>query len=758
MSKKFTRLTLLVILSSGLIFSQFISVGAQRLKSPLIQTVPTEDVISMDATEVPFRIFQEGDIPLSGPFDSAYFTFAIPNSWELSTGAELHLDMTVNQTRIFSSEFGYPLAAGGGTLTLYLNDLVLGVLNLNENGRVQEVLQVPLGAFTSNLPDGRMAFYAELDAGDFCYVDQDFSLFIHPTSYFSLPHRIVAPSPDIVDLPKILYQGTFVKESALIVLPNQPSAAELQAALTVAGGLGNISGNDLPIDTTTVSALTPEQQASNHLILVGKPSASFSILENLGLPAPPVGDSFQILAGAADAGVIQMVNSPWNVSSVVVSVSGNSDAGVIKAAQALSTGILLPHRFKNLAVVEDVKPPQATLLAASTSETRTLSSMGYTDRMFTFRGFNVETYNFQVPLGWTVADNAYFQLAYGNSALMDFDQSGIILILNGSPIGSVRFDSETAKNAINQVKIDIPQSAIVPGVNTLEVQAYIYPEDICTPPETRGFWINIWSDSVLSVPLIQGQADISTAVNLADYPAPFIFDFELNSTAFVLPENDLEAWRGAVKIASYLASEANPSIVTLSAFYGDDFPEDSRKDYHVILIGRPSQLPVVDELSRVLPVPFEAGSDSAVEGNLRVIFDIPADVPLGYVELLVSPWNPKNVIIALLGNSAQGEIWAVSAMTDAALRSQISGNFVIVNGLQILASDTRVFPISGNPPSAEETPDVSINVMPEQDPQTPPLSQGRDWILPVMLVGIGLIILIIVVVVIRSLLQKRSQM
>lgn len=758
MSKKLSRLTLLVILSSGLLFSQVISVDAQRLESPLVQVTPTEDVISMDATEVPFRIFQEGDIPLSGPFDSAYFTFAIPNSWELSTGAELHLDMTVSQNRIFSSEFGYPLAAGGGTLTIYLNDIVLGVLNLNENGNVQAVLQVPLGALTSNLSDGRMAFYAELDAGDFCYVDQDFNLLIHPTSYFSLPHRIVAPSPDIVDLPKILYQGTFVQESALIVLPNQPSAAELQAALTVAGGLGNISGNELPIDVTTVSALTPEQQASNHLILVGKPSASFSILENLGLPAPPAGDKFQVLAEAVDAGVIQMVNSPWNVSSVVVIVSGNSDAGVIKASQALSTGIILPHRFMNLAVVEDVKPPQATLLTASTSETRTLSSMGYANRMFTFRGFNVETYSFQVPLGWTVADNAYFQLAYGHSALVDFDQSGIILMLNGVPIGSVRFDSETAKNAINQVKINIPQSAVVPGVNRLEVQAYIYPEDICTPPETRGYWVNIWNDSVLSVPLIQKQADISTAVNLADYPAPFIFDFELNSTAFVLPKNNLEAWRGAAKIASFLASEANPPIVTLSAFYGDEFPEDRRKDYHVILIGRPSQLPVVDELSRVLPVPFEAGSDSAVEGNLRVIFDIPVDVPLGYVELLVSPWNPKNVIVALLGTSSQGEIWAVSAMTDAALRSQISGNFVIVNGLQILASDTRVFPISDITPSAQETPDVSINVTPGPDSQNTPPSHDRDWIPSVMMIGVGLIVLIIVILMIRSFLQKRSRM
>jgi hypothetical protein len=754
MSKKLTRLTLLVILCSGLLFSQFISVGAQRLESPLVQAMPTEVVISMDATKVPFTIFQKEDIPLSGPFDSTYFTFAVPNSWALSTGAELHLDMTVNQNRISSSEFGYPLVTGGGSLTIYLNNTVLGVLNLNENGNIQANLPIPLEAFTS---DGRTAFYAELETGDFCYVNENFSLLIHPTSFFSLPHSIVAPVPEIANLQKILYQGTFVQESALIVLPDKPSAAELQAALTVAGGLGIISGNSLPIDATTVSALTPEQKSSNHLVLVGKPAA-FTIWGNLGMPNPPVGGSFQVSNGNTDAGVVQLVNSPWNVSSVVVLVSGNSDAGVIKAAQAVSTGIMRPNRFPNLAIVEDVRQPQATQVAVSTSKTRSLASMGYSNKVFKFRGFNVETYGFQVPFGWTSAEDAYFELAYGHSALIDFDQSGIIVMLNGTPIGSVRFDLETAKNAINRVKIDIPQSAIIPGANRLEVQAYIYPNDFCTPPETQGLWINVWNDSVLGVPLIQKQADISTVVNLADYPAPFIFDFELNNTAFILPKNDLDAWRGAVKIASYLASQANSPIVTLSAFYGDEFPKDRRQDYHVILIGRPSQLPVVYELSQVLPVPFESGSDRAVEGNLRVIFDIPEDAPLGYVELLVSPWNPKNVILALLGNSSQGEVWATSAMTDAALRSQISGNFVIVNGLQILASDTRVFPISSPSPSAKETPDVSINVTPEPGAQDAPSYRGRDWIPPAMMIGVALIVLVIVFVVIRSLLQRRSRM
>ncbi len=757
MNKKSTKkILILVILCSSLLLSQVLLVGAQKLDTPLAQATPTKEVLNIDATEIPFRIIQEEDIPLSGPFDSAYFPFAIPNAWKISPNAKLHLDMTVDFNKVSSNEFGYPLVSGGGTLIIYLNNTLLGVVNLDEVGDVQLTLPVPLAAFVSNREDGKMAFYAELDASDFCYVAENFNLFIHPTSYFSLPHEIAKPVADIINLPSLLYQDSFVQESALIVLPDQPSAPELQAALTVAGSLGNFSQNNLPIDVTTISALTLEQKTLNHLLLVGKPAA-FNILDELNLPAKPTGNGFQIAAASTDAGVIQLVNSPWDISKMVAFISGSSDEGVVKASQAVSTGVLRPHRFMNLAVVDDVQSAQATQATISTAETRTLADMGYEGSIFKYRGFNSATYNFQIPLGWTATEDAYFELAYGFSSLIDYEQSGIIVTLNENPIGSVRFDAETAQNAINKVRIDIPETAVIPGVNVLAIQAYMFPNDICTPPDAQGLWINIWNESVLSAPLTQQQVDINTVVDLTDYPSPFVFDFELNNTAFVLPKGDIDALRGAVKAASYLAYQTNPSIITLSAFYGDEFPENARQNYNMILMGKPSQISLIDEIGDLLPVPFETGRDTALEGNLRVVFNIPEDAPLGYVELLASPWNPENVIVAVLGNSTQGEVWAVSAMNDATLRSQLSGNFVIVNNRQILASDTRVFPVSENPTAMEGAPEINILATPEASQQPGLLPQNQDWIPIAIMVGIGLIVLIIVIVLLRSFLQKRSR-
>ncbi len=751
MIKKFFKVLSLVVIGGSIILGQVLFVDAQSSAKLPFQVIPTTEVVSINATKVPFSVLQDEEIVLSGPFDAADFAFAIPNAWALSAGTQLFLSMTVSFERSFYSEFGYPIIASGGTLSVYLNDNLLGMLTLNETGQVERTLPIPLSAFVSERPDGLMDFYVELEAEDFCYIDESFTLVIHPTSYFDLPHEVVRPAVDLTKLPAPIYQNTFIPQSALLVVPDQPSAAELQAALTVAAGLGNFSQNNLALDLTTMSALTPQQMASNHIVLIGK--ASSLNLAGLELPLKPSGGQFSDSRVGSDDGVVQMINSPWDISHVILHISGNTDAGVVKAAQALSTGVLQPNRFKNLAIAEEIRVPQGV---PAVPEKRTLAEMGYADLMFNARGFRRAIYNFQIPPGWTVTGDAYFELLFGNSALVDFEQSGINVLLNGRPIGSVRLDAESAKNSINRAKMTLPEFGILPGSNRLEIQITLVPADFCAPPDVRGVWAVVWSESVLNTPVVQQSVDFTTTLGLADYPAPFAYNLDLGTTAFIFSKNDLEAWRGATKIASYLAYQTGTPIVTLSVFFGDELPVDARGKYHFLLIGRPSQLPVINELRPYLPVSFNE-NDEALENSLRVRYNIPLDHPLGYIEFFPSPWNPENVVIALLGNSQQGVSLATLAMTDDVLRSQVSGNFVVVNDNQIIASDTRLFPVSGAPTS-----DQQLVVIPTMGPTSEMSEKPHvDWIPSVIWTIIGLIVVILAIVVIKPLRQrqilKRSQ-
>jgi hypothetical protein len=231
--------------------------------------------------------------------------------------------------------------------------------------------------------------------------------------------------------------------------------------------------------------------------------------------------------------------------------------------------------------------------------------------------------------------------------------------------------------------------------------------------------------------------------DLAAFPTPFIYDSTLGSTAFVLERNDLESWRNAMQIAFFLGDHANGTLIQLSAFYGDAMPVAERSKYHLLIIGRPSKMPIVAEMNNDLPAPFLSDSDIVSDtGNFQVTYRIPPDSPMGYIETMLSPWNSENVVLAILGNTTQGVNWAAAALVDSDLRWQLGGNFAVVNNKQIISSSTRYVETSSGEVPAAEIPSIVATPLSGTATGLPMTRSG--WILPVLIVSIGLIAIFIV--------------
>ena len=329
----------LVILS--LFFGLVLPARAQGITTPdevtLLQISPTE-------------------LQLTGPYDSSTLTFGLPANWNLTAGAKLVLNMAVSVSSVAAQQNvtpqpGATVAAApviqGGTLTIRLNGVTVKVLSLNTTGEVSQEISLPASSLISQRSDGRMDLSFILDSGLSCFINQHMTVFVHTNSVFTLPHREVALDTSLINFPRPINQDSVFAETALVVVPDQPSSTELQAALTVAAGLGSMAGSALTMDLTTVGKLTPDQKSSNQLILVGKAS-SLLLLKDLTLPMPSYGSQFKLDASAQDNGIVQMITSPWAAGKVALVVAGNTDAGVLKAAQAVSTGLLRPNTSPNL--------------------------------------------------------------------------------------------------------------------------------------------------------------------------------------------------------------------------------------------------------------------------------------------------------------------------------------------------------------------------------------------------------------------------
>jgi hypothetical protein len=714
---------MIFVICSMLAFSAPISVSAQ------------DEIVSDQFT---FLQVGQNDISLTGPHESRTFSFGLPADWKLDGGGELELLMTISFNQPVATDPNVPAVVSGGILTVEFNDVAIGVIPLSQAGQVQERLSIPVEAMQSTRADGRMKLDLILDSGISCYLNQQMAVIIHAGSNFTFPHAVMTPDTPLANFPRPLYQASIVQDSVLFVVPDNPSSAELRSVLTVAAGLGNLTSSSILMDLATVSELTPTKVADHDLILVGKAN-SMPLLSDLKLPASVVSGKFK--DSNQDDGVIQMVNSPWNPANVVLLVGGNTDAGIVKAAQAISTGVIRSGTVSNLSIVESVQPnPINPTLAVY----QTLADLGYGDNQLIRYGSNTATYRFYIPPGATISADAYFELAYTHSALVDYDRSGVVVSLNNRPIGSARFTDASAANSANRLRVSIPPSTIIPGNNLLAVNVNLLPLDICSDPSFQDLWAMIWSDSYLNLPLGIFPAEVASVLGLDTYPAPFSFDSTLGGSAFLLQRDNPEAWRAALQIAGFLGDRTGGVLTTLGAFYADEIPESEKANYNMLVVGQPSKLPIMAELNQTLPAPFIDGGDIASQENMQVTFRVPSGSPVGYLQMSSSPWNPDKVVLTIAGNSSAGIRWANSALLEPVLRAELAGNFAVIDGTQILTGDTRMLApsqISGAIPTASVSqagaPSEPIDI-------TPPTVVRPAWILPTLIISIVSVLVVLV--------------
>jgi hypothetical protein len=625
---------------------------------------------------------------LRGPFDSAYIDFSLPANWKLDSGAQLQLNLNTffagNNGAVDGTSAGdHKGRMFGGTLQVLLNNVTLSTVLLDQAGERMVTIPITAAALKPAGGNGRHLLSILLDTNEPCGVEQYTSVVIRTSSALLISHQDVAPPTDLARLPLPIFQRSFLPDAATIVVPAAPTAAELQAALSIAAGFGRMTDGALALDLIPATRLTDELKHSAHLIFVGKPSA-FPMLREAHLPAPLGADGFAAPGAAPDDGVVQMAVSPWNGTKVLLIASGN-DSGVVKAAQAISSGAIRTGARPDLALIAATHPQVST---NTVSVDRTFADLGYDVQKMYGLGGQYAGYRFDIPPGQAISGDAYMDLVFVHTALLDYDQSGMMISLNDEPIASVRLDDNST--TLGSARLTLPASALRPGSNQLTIRADLLPRVVCTDPRSSGLWMVIRPESLLHLPLGPSQASgASKRIDLSTYPSPFTIKPNLSNLAFVLGTDDPTGWNVAAQVAADLGRQMQGTLVDLAVAYGKELPEQMRKERDLLLIGLPSTLPLVSELGSALPAPFIAGSTVAAESDATVAYRMPQGASLGYVELFPAPWSVERTVLAVLGSTDQGLIWAGAALTTPKLRGALTGNLAIIQGDQIDSRDTR---------------------------------------------------------------------
>jgi hypothetical protein len=669
-----------------LILTMFLGAWAARAPQGYAQGVqtptPAPIVNSVVQDVVSFSTLNYPDIVMRGPFDSATVQFATPSSWILQDGATLRLEINAS----FSSQ-NLSAQSSPASLTIFLNDELIKTAFIDLTGSQTIDIVIPASALKSARSDGRQVLDFGLDASLDCRFPQETMVVIRSNSTIYLPHVAAVPQTDLALLPKPIFQRyAFQPEPAVLVVPTNPTADELKAAMSVAAGFGRMSSGELVLPLVPLNLLTDAQKLNSHLVFVGKAS-SLQSLNAVRFPIEVLPQGLISAGSQPDDGFVQMGISPWNTARVVLYAGGNTDAGVVKAAQAVSTGLLQPSTKSNLAIISQV---DAAVKVPPELEDRTLASLGYATRTVTGYGYSTLDYNFYISPGQIAGEGAYFNLVYTHSALLAFDQSSLVVSLNDQRIGSERFTEETAKQT-NTLKINLPSDAMRSGNNRLSIQVELVPVNFCSETINNTLWLTVSNTSMVHLPLIPADIGIpSSMLSLNQYHIAFLNSPTLDTLAFVLPPSEPNSWSIAAVLAADLGRRSAGYVLSPEVVFPDAVEDIFLQNHNLILIGRASQLPLVAAMASSMPVPFDPNSDQASERNMAVTYRLEPNASIGYIELFTSPYGNKYTVMTVLGSTEEGLVWSGNAFAISTLRSKLAGNYAVINREQILTTDTRI--------------------------------------------------------------------
>ncbi|HEX9388798.1 MAG TPA: cellulose biosynthesis cyclic di-GMP-binding regulatory protein BcsB [Anaerolineales bacterium] len=687
---------------------------------------------------------------LVSPFDSTRVLFSIPANWRLAPGGELQLDYDVTlsgaDVGLINSQNPY-----GGTLLVTFNGQLVTTISLKDLSSQTMQFTLPANGLTSVRQDGRHELTISLDAQFSCLYNIRAIVTIKPTSTFKLPFEVSAPELNLSRLPAPFHlRNALVPDSALLVVPNDPDIKELQAALNVMSGFGSLVGEQFDFGLITADELTDDLRAGSNLIFVGRPE-QLDLLSDVNFPLTVENKKFVNLPAESESdGVIEMAISPWNDSKVVLLISGNSLDAVVKSAQAISSGSVLIYENPALAYVADVQLLSDSLSAI---EDFTLQSLGYKNETLSGIGLNSVQYLFNASKEQVTSKDAYIDLIYYHSGLLDYGFSSFSVELNNEVISSTAFSKETEQLSTLQVKI--PPGLLRFGENRLTVSARMLTTTSC---DTTGFsdpWLTISDQSNIHLPATTGvNSTTPSLLDLKFFPKLFMTHSDLGDVAFVLPTSAPSTWKIAGQMAYELGRNSNPLISNLEAVYADNVPQQVLDENSLIVIGKSSTVPLLSQLNNQLPAPFDIASDTASESNMQVVYRIPKGMNVGYLELLDSPFNIEKPILVLSGNSDDGLVMAGNALLLNELRNQLTGVFAVTNGTQIATgSASSTFSAVGTlvPPDASviTTPIPATSIVPAA--LAPP-----SWLLPLLVISGIAILLIIVWVMINAFSGKRE--
>jgi hypothetical protein len=657
-------------------------------------------------------------IELLSPEGSIDFSFSIPDDWVVGTPTTLFL--TIDYAETFASVLPEGGSGLSSQLDVRMDDVLVSSITLNSDNVGRQTLQIPIPDALMRNPDRRFHSVRLLfNASEYCDINAQARLTIsNLESAFRFVYEEALPVLDFAFYPVPFYNspiGTEV-ESVIFVLPETPNDGDLQAAASVAGGLGILSGDNVEFQFAFDSQLSPADWQNNNLILIGEVDEHIQIRDLYRRNVlPSTWDGTTLTADeqtiAADEGLLHLVANPDNANRAILVVTGQSELAVARAGQALGGRPSIIGITGTTAVIFDSSAvARFSGLNDGTVPPIYLFSDLNAGQDIVLRGVGVQvaSFNFDVPIGGEISEDAYIEIRYNNSTTIENQNATLTVAFNDIPVASTRLqrgatDIQTntdtiTTEAFRTLQARIPQGIIVPGErNTVTLIADLGSNWTCDIPDGNTLWVTISKESSMYLPQIAATSEELYPL-VSQFPSPYNMLPNLSDVLISLPD-PLTAVEGQqlVEITSFIADTTRFGEGFSPVIFRGELPESvDRTAFNFIVLGRPTTNAFLRELNEgkddisYLLQPFDPNTDDFIQVYDDVSYRLRDRTAVGVLQTFTSPWNEERRVTVLSGSEALGQLSASNALLNIPFgRSGLRGDVVFTTFNSAFAIDTR---------------------------------------------------------------------
>jgi hypothetical protein len=481
---------------------EFLKLGLTGL---LAASIPL-GLVAMDfaraATEtVPMERLHIHDVVLLPTVSSQYEAqFTRPKTWQVAPTSALYLEFR------HSSE----LLPNRSWLQIRINDKVIKHIPLTHENIEGSKMTIPIPV--ELLKDfNKLGFRVEQHYTDKCEDPLDKSLWtqVLPATRMVFNYTPIVPQVNLGAYPyPIIDTLTYSPAKIHYVVSKTASAQELQAMAYVNVHLAQ-QAQDHELNTR-VTFGQPNGPDNEHLIFVGKGDNLPDVARfagqfgNFSMQGGQWMDNATHQPLARDQGLVLFFQAPGSQEHTVLIVTGNSEEGVLKAAQALT------QRPQDSSITGNSFMVPAGWSPSANSTTKTPRFVEGQTRSFRELGFNIEevhkinappiTYKVPVVSKFTkTSGKLNLELNYSYSRQLNPEFSSLELRMNDVSIGNIPLinpDGEQMQHA----SIPISPELIRPR-NTLVAQFHLMPDKFgwCVDNYVDNAWGKIMDDSKFTV-------------------------------------------------------------------------------------------------------------------------------------------------------------------------------------------------------------------------------------------------------------------